>query len=446
MFDSLSEGFGSVFRKLKSRGVISEKDLNAALSEMRDLLLEADVARQICDQFIKNLRTKADGRALSKSVSPSQLLASLVFEELQNAFGEDENGLNLSGSTPISIMMVGLQGVGKTTSCVKLGLWAEKKVQKKAMLVSLDETRPAAREQLAVFAEKAGIASLPIIEKERQEQTVRRALDVAKLTGTDFIIFDTAGRQHIDEAGLEALKALKAQVNPREILLCADAMTGQDASNIAQGFQNAVGLTGIILTRMDGDARGGAALSMRGVTGCPIRFFTTGEKIEDIETFHAERMAKRILGMGDIDSLIEKIRSDEEDTGKTMEEAIKKGYNLEDMAAELRRMRKMGGLEKLVGMLPGKTATMIKKMPDISGLNKQEAIISSMTPFERRNPAVILASRKRRIANGAGTSLQDVNKLLKQHLTMSKMMKRMSRLQASGRMGDVLPSQGGFSH
>lgn len=433
MFESLSENLGKIFDKLKGRGFLSEDDVNAAMREVRIALLEADVALPVVKDFIQKVKEKAIGAEVLKSVSPSHMVVKIVQDHLEAMLGSDAAGLNLAATPPVVLMMVGLQGSGKTTTSAKIALRLKEKQNKKTLLASLDVARPAAQEQLAVLAKQAGVASLPIIPQENPVAIAKRALQTAKLEGYDIVILDTAGRLHVDEALMQELEAIRQLSNPVETLLVADSLTGQDAVNVAKTFHERLGLTGIILTRIDGDGRGGAALSMRAVTGCPIKFLGSGEKLAELEEFHPSRVASRILGMGDIVSLVERAAENinQQEAAQLAKKIQKGNFDLNDLSAQLKTIRKMGGLGGMMGMLPG-----IGKLKNKLGeanidekvINRQEAIISSMTKQERLHAKLINASRKRRIATGAGVTVQEVNRLLKQHQDMATMMKKLGKM------------------
>ncbi|TDI59569.1 MAG: signal recognition particle protein [Alphaproteobacteria bacterium] len=432
MFDTLSSRLGDVFDKLKGRGVLSEADVTAAMREVRVALLEADVALSVVKEFVDKVKTRAVGEEVTKSVSPGQMVVKIVNDELTAMLGGESVGLNLSAVPPVVYLMVGLQGSGKTTSSAKIAKFLQDKSKKKVLMASLDVRRPAAQEQLRLLGEQGDIATLPIIEGQMPVDIAKRAVQAGKLGGHDVIILDTAGRLHVDESMMAELDAIRLATNPLETLLVADALTGQDAVNVATQFNDRFALTGIVLTRMDGDARGGAALSMRAVTGCPIKLVGSGERIEDLEAFHPDRVASRILGMGDIISLVEKAGEmiEAEDAEKLVKRLKKGRFSLEDYQNQLAQMRKMGGMGGILKMLPG--VGKMKKALDAANVDeqvfvRQGAIISSMTPLERVKTKIIGASRKKRIAAGSGTSVQEVNKLLKQHQQMAQMMKRMSK-------------------
>lgn len=456
MFESLSDRLGGVFDALKRRGSLKASDVDAAMRDIRIALLEADVALPVVKEFINGVKEKALGEQVLKSVTPGQQVVKIVHDALVDLLQTDDQDLNLIGEPPFAILMVGLQGSGKTTTTAKLAKRLTEKDKKKVLMASLDVYRPAAQEQLKILGEQTGVATLPIVAGQQPVDIARRALNAARLGGYDVVFLDTAGRLHVDEQLMAEVAAVRDTAAPRETLLVADSMTGQDAVTVAKSFQDRVGLSGIVLTRVDGDARGGAALSMRHVTGKPIKFLGTGEKMDEVEVFRADRVAGRILGMGDVVSLVEKAAEtiEQEEAEKIARKMQKGEYDLEDMASQLKQMRKMGGLEGLMGMLPG-VAKIKKQMAganvDPKALLRQEAIISSMTPQERRQPKVLHASRKRRIAAGSGTSVQDVNKLLKQHQMMSKMMKQVSKMGKKGKlpggmgdMGALLGGQGGM--
>ncbi len=437
MFESLSGRLADVFEKLKRRGALSETDVSGAMRDVRVALLEADVALPVVRDFIKKVQDEAVGREVLRSVTPGQMVVKIVQDQLVEMLGGEAGGLELLAPAPVAIMLVGLQGSGKTTTTAKIAARLQDRDKKKVLMASLDTQRPAAQEQLKVLGEQAGVATLPIVAGQQSVDIAKRANDAARLGGYDVVMLDTAGRLQLDEGLMAEVAAVRDAVKPYEILLVADAMTGQDAVNVAEGFKARLPLTGIVLTRVDGDSRGGAALSMRAVTGCPIKVIGVGEKLGDIEDFHPERIAGRILGMGDVVSLVEKAQETiEEEEAEKLAKKIQKGeFDLDDMAKQLGQMRNMGGLSGMMELLPG-VAKAKKQMAeakiDESALLHQEAIISSMTPKERQRPKLIHASRKKRIAKGSGTSIQDVNKLLKQYQTMRKVMKRMSKMGEKG--------------
>ena len=433
MFEALSDKLTSVFNKITSRGVLSEEDVNAALREIRVALLEADVALPVVKDFIAHVKEQALGEKVVRSIQPGQMVIKIVHDELVKVLGEETAELNLNAVPPVCILMVGLQGSGKTTSAAKLALRLKNKNKKKVLLVSLDIYRPAAQEQLAQLAAKIGVASLPIIAGEKPAQTTLRALDLAKKGGFDVILLDSAGRLHIDQALMDEVVEVKNLAHPTEVLLVADAMIGQDACTVAKEFKQQVGISGLILTRIDGSARAGAALSMKMVAGVPIKYLGTGEKVEEFEEFHPDRLAGRILGQGDVVSFVEKAMDnvDRMEAEKVAAKMMKGKFDLEDMLSQLKQIQKLGSIGSLVGMLPGMSK--IKNQIEESGIGdnlikKQEAIILSMTKQERRNPDIIKASRKKRIASGSGVEVHEVNKLLKSYEQMSTMMKKMGKL------------------
>ncbi len=436
MFETLSDKLGSVFAKITSRGVLNEKDIDEAMREIRVALLEADVSLPVVKSFIAAVKEQALGEKVVRSIQPGQMVVKIVHDELVKVLGADNSELNLHTTPPAVILMVGLQGSGKTTTSAKIAKLLKEKQKKKVLLVSLDIYRPAAQEQLAQLAGRIGVTSLPIIKEEKPAQTTRRALDVARKGGYDVIILDSAGRLHIDETLMDELIEVKKIAAPIETLLLADAMMGQDACTVAKEFNEKVGITGIVLTRIDGSSRAGAALSMKMVSGVPIKFLGTGEKLEEIEVFHPDRLAGRILGQGDVVSLVEKAieKVDHEEAEKMAQKMLKGKFDLEDMLAQLRQMQKLGSLGSLIGMMPGlsKFKDQIEQAGGDGLVKKQEAIILSMTKAERRNPDIIKASRKKRIAAGSGVEVHEVNKLLKSYEQMSTMMKRMGKMGGMG--------------
>ena len=456
MFESLTERLGTALDALTRRGALSRSDVDAALSEVRVALLEADVALSVVKDFVAQVRGKAVGEAVLKSVTPGQMVIKIVSDHLIELLGSAAQEIDLAAVPPAALMVVGLQGSGKTTSAAKIAMRLQAQEKKKVLMASLDVYRPAAQEQLRVLGEQAGVKTLPIIEGQMPVDIARRAMDAGRLGGFDVVTLDTAGRLHVDEALMSEVVAVRDAVQPTEILLVADALTGQDAVNVASAFKERAGVTGIMLTRIDGDARGGASLSMRAVTGCPIKLLGTGEKLDAIETFHPDRIASRILGMGDVVGLVEKATETiETEEAEKLEKKILKGqFDLDDLAAQLRQMRRMGGLEGLMGMLPGvgkAKRQMAESQMDERLLLRQEAIISSMTRKERTNIRILNASRRRRIASGAGVTIQDVNRLLKQFKQMAGMMKKVGKLGKKGRkalspqdLQNLLPPQGGF--
>lgn len=440
MFDSLQDRLGSVFDKLKRRGALSEADVTAALREVRVALLEADVALPVVKDFIEKVKAEAVGQDVLKSVTPGQMVVKIVNDQLSEMLGADHVALNLQVTPPAVIMMVGLQGSGKTTSTAKISKRLTEKERKKVLMASLDVRRPAAQEQLAVLGAQIGVRTLNIVPGEQPVAIAKRAVQTGALEGFDVVMLDTAGRLAIDEELMAEVASVRDAAKPAETLLVADAMTGQDAVTVADTFNQKIGLSGIVMTRMDGDARGGATLSMRAVTGCPIKLIGVGEKLEELEDFHPSRVASRILGMGDVVSLVEKAaESFEEEEAAKLAEKMKKGkFDLNDLASQLKQMQKMGGMSSLLNMLPGMNSAQMKKLKDAKVddkiINRQLAIISSMTPHEREKPEVIKAKRRTRIANGSGTSVQDVNKLLKQQQEAARMMKKVQKMGKKGMM------------
>jgi len=438
MFESLSNRFNDVFDRLRRRGALTEADVDAAMREIRVALLEADVALPVVKSFVDGVRAKAVGQDVLRSVSPAQMVVKIVHDHLVESLGSDSSGaLNLNAVPPVVVMMVGLQGSGKTTTSAKLARLLKDRERRKILLASLDVNRPAAQEQLAILGKQVDVPTLPIVALERPVAIAKRALDTGRREGYDVLILDTAGRLHIDEALMQEVAAVRDATQPTETLLVADSLTGQDAVNVGKTFAERVGITGIILTRIDGDARGGAALSMRAVTGKPIKFVGTGEKLDAIEAFHADRIAGRILGMGDVVGLVEKAAEtiDREEAEKLAKKLQKGGFDLDDMASQLKQLRKMGGMGGVMGMLPG--IGKIKKQLEEANIDekiikRQEAILSSMTRKERRNPKLIDGSRRRRIAAGSGTTVPEINRLLKQYQDMADMMKRMNKLGKKG--------------
>ena len=440
MFDTLSSKLTGVFDGLRARGRLNETDVAEALREVRLAMLEADVALPVVRDFVNGVRDRSLGSEVLDSVSPGQQVIKIVNDQLIEALGgAGAVPLNLAATAPIPFLMVGLQGSGKTTTSGKLALRLSKRDRKRVLLASLDTQRPAAQLQLQVLAEQAGVASLPIVPGETPVQIARRAMDTGRREVFDVVILDTAGRLSIDQELMAEVQAVRAATDPVETLLVVDAMTGQDAVNTAKAFNDALGITGIVMTRMDGDARGGAALSMRQITGAPIKLTGSGEKLDALEEFHPERVAGRILGMGDIVGLVEKASEtiDEEEAEKMARRMMSGKFDLEDYANQLKQITKMGSLSGILGMLPGvgkMKAQLEDAKLDTTVLKRQAAIISSMTKRERKTPDVIKASRKKRIAAGSGTSVQEVNKLLKQFDDMSTMMKRMGKLGQKGLM------------
>ncbi|MBS0523022.1 MAG: signal recognition particle protein [Proteobacteria bacterium] len=466
MFEGLSKRLGDVFDRLRGRGALTEADVDAALREVRTALLEADVALPVVRQFVDEVRPKAIGTDVIRSVTPGQMVIKIVNDHLVEMLGGTVADLDLNAVPPVVILMVGLQGSGKTTTSAKIGYRLSQGPQgmasemfgtsgtfatrRKVMMASLDTRRPAAQQQLKVLGEQTGVATLPIVPLEMPLAITRRAMEQARREGYDVLILDTAGRLSIDEELMTEVKQISDLAKPKETLLVADAMTGQDAVNTAKAFNERLAVTGIVLTRVDGDSRGGAALSMRAVTGRPVKLIGVGEKFDALEPFHPDRIASRILGMGDIVSLVERAAEtiEKEDAEKLAAKVRKGQFDMDDLLSQLRQLRKMGGLSGLMGMLPGAMqakAAMSKAKIDEKQLKRQEAVILAMTPRERRNPDIIHASRKKRIARGSGVAVQDVNKLLKQHADMLKMMKRVNKLGEKGFMrslGGMQPPPG----
>ncbi|MBT3399289.1 MAG: signal recognition particle protein [Rhodospirillaceae bacterium] len=442
MFESLTERLGDVFDRLKRRGALSEDDVAAAMREVRVALLEADVALPIVRDFIAAVQERAVGQEVVKSVTPGQMVVKIVHDQLIEMLGGDAVEIDLNAPAPVAILVVGLQGSGKTTTTAKIAHHLVEKQKKRVLMASLDVRRPAAQEQLRVLGDQALIPTLDIRTGEMPVAIAKRAMDQGRREGYDVVLLDTAGRLAIDDGLMAEATAIRDAAKPHETLLVADAMTGQDAVNTAQAFHERVGISGIVLTRMDGDARGGAALSMRAVTGQPIKLIGTGEKMDALEPFHPERVAGRILDMGDVVGLVERAHEfvEEEKAEKIARRMQKGDFDLEDLLDQLRQLKKMGGLGGVMSMLPG-IGKIKKQMADHdmddSLIKRQEAIILSMTVQERQRPAMVKASRKKRIAAGSGTTIQEINKLLKQYQQMHTMMKKMKK------MGGKLPPMGG---
>jgi signal recognition particle subunit SRP54 len=439
MFEKLTERLGDVFGRLTRRGALSEADVDVALREVRVALLEADVALPVVRDFLAKVREKAVGETVLKSVTPGQMVVKIVNDALVEALGGASVGLDLNAPAPVVIMMVGLQGSGKTTTTAKIARRLKGRDRKRVLMASLDTRRPAAQEQLAVLGRQTEVPTLPVIPGEPPVAIAKRALQTGKLEGYDVVLLDTAGRLHVDEELMAEAAAVHQATGPTETLLVVDAMTGQDAVNVATQFRERMNLTGVVLTRVDGDARGGAALSMRAVTGCPIKLIGAGEKLDALEDFHPERIAGRILGMGDIVGLVERAAETvEREQAEKMAAKLQKGqFDLDDFAEQLRQLQKMGGLGGVLGMLPG--VQKVQKQLDNAKideklLRRQQAIISSMTRQERRRPEIIKASRKQRIAAGSGATVQEINRLLKQHMEMARMVKQMGKLGQKGLM------------
>lgn len=444
MFDTLAEKLSGVFDRLARRGALTESDVDTAMREIRIALLEADVALPVVKDFVAKVREQAVGQAVVKSVTPSQMVVKIVNDALVETLGGENAALDLNAPAPVPVLMVGLQGSGKTTTSAKLALRL-KKDKKRVLLASLDVYRPAAQEQLAQLGKQIDVAVLPVIVGEKPKAIAARAMAEAK-KGYDVVILDTAGRLHIDLDMMAEVAEVRALVNPHETLLVVDALAGQDAANIAREFNEKIGITGIVLTRIDGDSRGGAALSMRAVTGRPIKFLGAGEKVEALEPFHPDRLAGRILGMGDVVSLVETAaeKMDKDEAERVAKRMMDGRFDLNDLLSQLRQMQKMGDLKGLLGLIPGmgkfKAQIDAAKIDD-KVFKRQEAIILSMTPRERRNPDIIKASRKKRIADGCGLTVQEVNKLLKQYDQMADMMKKVKKMGKRGLFGGL---PGGF--
>jgi signal recognition particle subunit SRP54 len=430
MFDSLSERLSAVLDRLTRRGALSEGDVDEALREVRRALLEADVALDVAREFTEQVRQRAVGVDVIKSVTPGQMVVKIVHDALVETLGSDAQTIDLNAPAPVVIMMVGLQGSGKTTTTAKVAKRLTDLAKRKVLMASLDTRRPAAMEQLAVLGQQVDVQTLPVVAGQTPVQIANRAVQAARLGGYDVVMRDTAGRTTLDEAMMAEVAEVRRAADPHEVLLVADALTGQDAVNLARSFNERVGLTGIVLTRIDGDGRGGAALSMRAVTGKPIKLLGTGEKLDAIEDFYPSRIADRILGMGDIISLVEKAAQtiDAEKAARVAEKMRKGAFDLSDLREQIVQMQQMGGMAGLMGMMPGVAKIknqLAERNLDETVLKRQVAIIDSMTPQERRSPDVLKASRKRRIAAGSGTKPEDINKLLKMHRTMADVMKAM---------------------
>ncbi len=450
MFDSLSSKLSGIFDRLKGRGALNEADVTEALREVRIALLEADVALPVVKDFTARVKALAIGQDVLRSVTPGQQVVKIVHDNLVEVLGKTSEPLNTNVAPPALIMMLGLQGSGKTTTAAKIAKFLTDKEGKKVLMASLDVQRPAAQEQLAVLGTQIGVATLPIVQGQLPIEIARRALDTALKEMFDIVILDTAGRLAIDDELMAEAAAVRDATTPDETLLVVDAMTGQDAVNTAQQFERKIGISGIVLTRVDGDARGGAALSMRAVTGKPIKFLGVGEKTDALEPYHPDRLAGRILGMGDVVTLVEKAAAslDMDDAEQMAEKFMSGGsFDFNDLAKQLQQMRRMGGLGSMLNMLPGfgKIKDQLKDVNiDDKVIKRQEAIIQSMTPEERKNVDLLQASRKRRIAGGAGVNVADVNRMIKQILEMQKVMKQVKKLGKSGFMRSMMPKLGGF--
>jgi len=446
MFENLTNKFEEIFSSLKKAPSLDERQVDEGLRNIRQALLEADVSLSVVKEFIEKVKPKALGEEIIKSTSPGQMMVKIVYDELVQLLGDTNYDINLNAVPPVPMMLVGLQGSGKTTTTAKIAKYLEKNKKKKVMMVSLDVYRPAAQEQLKFLGEQNNILTLPAIDGQLPADICKRAINAANLNGAEIILFDTAGRTQIDLQMMSEIKQIESIINPTENFLVADSLTGQVAAEVAKEFKNTINLTGIILTRADGDARGGAAVSMKYVSEVPIKFLGVGEKIDNLEVFHPNRIANRILGMGDIVSLVEKAAQDisEEDIKKT-EENLKKGnFSMEDYLTQLRQMKKMGGIEGVMSFLPG--VSKIKSQMDQAGVDEKiitqnESIILSMTKKERENPKIIDGSRRKRIANGSGTDVATINKLLKQFKMMSEMMKKMSKGNVKGMTDKGIPPE-----
>ena len=446
MFENLTNKFEEIFSSLKKAPSLDERQIDEGLRNIRQALLEADVSLSVVKEFIEKVKPKALGEEIIRSTSPGQMMVKIVYDELVQLLGDTNYDINLNAVPPVPMMLVGLQGSGKTTTTAKIAKYLEKNKKKKVMMVSLDVYRPAAQEQLKFLGEQNNILTLPAIDGQLPADICKRAINAANLNGAEIILFDTAGRTQIDLQMMSEIKQIESIINPTENFLVADSLTGQVAAEVAKEFKNTINLTGIILTRADGDARGGAAVSMKYVSEVPIKFLGVGEKIDNLEVFHPDRIANRILGMGDVISLVEKAAQDisEENIIKT-EENLKKGnFSMEDYLTQLRQMKKMGGIEGVMSFLPG--VSKIKSQMDQAGVDEKiitqnESIILSMTKKERENPKIIDGSRRKRIANGSGTDVATINKLLKQFKMMSEMMKKMSKGNVKGMTDKGIPPE-----
>ena len=448
MFDNLSDRLSGVFDKLRGRGALTDADVRSAMREVRVALLEADVALPVARDFVDQVTEKAVGQEALRSVTPGQMVVKIVHDQVVETLGADSSELRIDVNPPAVVMMVGLQGSGKTTTTAKLGKRLSERERKRVLMASLDVARPAAQEQLAVLGRQANVDTLPIVAGQQPVEIAKRAVQAAKLQAYDVVLLDTAGRLHVDEQLMSEMKAVAEATRPTETLLVVDSLTGQDAVNVAKGFSADVDLTGVILTRLDGDARGGAALSMRAVTGKPIKFAGVGEGIDALEGFHPERIAGRILGMGDVVSLVEKAAETikVEEAEKLAAKMAKGKFDLDDLRAQIGQMQRMGGIGALANMLPGMKGMKgaIEKAQDSKALVHLEAMMSSMTAKERSKPELINAKRKIRIAKGSGTTVQDVNKLLKMHQEMSTAMKRLKKMGGFGKLAAMLGGGGGL--
>jgi signal recognition particle subunit SRP54 len=449
MFESLSERLGGVFDRLRGRGALSEADVREAMREVRIALLEADVALPVVRSFVDSVTAQAVGASVLKSITPGQQVVKIVNDALVEMLGSETSELDLNVAPPAIIMMVGLQGSGKTTTTAKIAKRLFEKDRKKVLMASLDVNRPAAQEQLAVLGEQISVATLPIVQGQQPVDIAKRAMQAAKLQGYDVLLLDTAGRLHVDTQLMDEMQAVAKTATPAEILLVVDSLTGQDAVNVAKSFGEQVAVSGIILTRMDGDARGGAALSMRSITGKPIKFVGTGEKLDGLDVFHPGRVAGRILGMGDVVSLVERAAETiQQDEAEKIAERMAKGqFDMNDLKAQLGQMQRMGGMGGIMGMMPGMKkaqAAMAQSGMDDRILVRMDAIINSMTVKERVKPELLAAKRKIRIANGSGTTVQDVNKLIKMHQEMAGAMKKLKKMGGIKGLGALLGKGGGL--
>ncbi len=444
MFTSLGDKLLSTFDNLKRKGKLNEKDIDNALKEIRAALLDADVALEVVKEFVAKTKERALGEEVLKSVTPGQQVVHIVHDCLKDTLGEAAQ-INLNATPPVAILMVGLQGSGKTTTTARIAKYLKDKNNKKVLMASLDIYRPAAQQQLISLGEQIEIKTLPPILGEKPQQIAKRAMDSAKKEGYDVVILDTAGRLHIDFELMQEVAQVKQIANPNETILVADALSGQDAANVAKQFSEQIGVTGLVLTRVDGDSRGGAALSMRSIAGVPIKFMGVGEKVDDLEVFDPSRIADRILGMGDIVGLVEKAKelSEEEETAELTKKMMSGNFNLQDMQKQLEQITNMGGMGGIMGMLPGikKVKQQLEKLDDGKIIKRQIAIIQSMTPKERKQPKLLNASRKKRVATGAGLSVQEVNRLLKAFEQQKQMMKKLKKYKKSGAIpADIMQS------
>ncbi|CAA9506563.1 MAG: Signal recognition particle protein Ffh [uncultured Sphingomonas sp.] len=446
MFDSLSDRLSGVFDRLRGRGALTEADVRAAMREVRIALLEADVALPVVREFVDKATERAVGQEVLRSVTPGQQVVKIVNDALVDMLGADVSDLQIEVSPPAVIMMVGLQGSGKTTTTAKIARRLTEREKRRVLMASLDTRRPAAQEQLAVLGRQVGVDTLPIVAGQSAVQIARRAMEAARLGGYDVVMLDTAGRVTVDEALMTEAAEVRSATNPHEVLLVVDALTGQDAVNTARAFDQRLGVTGIVLTRMDGDARGGAALSMRAVTGKPIKFAGVGEALDKIEPFHPQRVGGRILGMGDVVSLVERAAEtiQVEDAEKLAAKMAKGKFDLDDLWGQLRQMQRMGGIGALAGMMPGLKGMKgaIDQAQDGKALVHMEAMLSSMTAKERAKPELINAKRKIRIAKGSGTTVQEINKLMKMHQEMANAMKRLKKMGGLGKLAAMFGKGG----